>query len=127
VSDINFNPYWKIPASIVARDIVPKYMEDPSYLEVNHIRVFDGVGGPEIDPLFIDFFRNGSLEKHETPAVFSILRNLDAIHRHADWNRQIKICRLAGGFLRMERSNHRGKNENAGKIRPRHRGGLSVV
>jgi L,D-transpeptidase YcbB len=56
VSDINFNPYWKIPASIVERDIVPKYMEDPSYLAVNHIRVFDGVGGPEIDPSQIDWF-----------------------------------------------------------------------
>lgn len=55
VSDINFNPYWKIPASIVARDIVPKYMADPSYLEVNHIRIFDGVDGPEIDPAFIDW------------------------------------------------------------------------
>jgi murein L,D-transpeptidase YcbB/YkuD len=55
VSDINFNPYWKIPASIVARDIVPKYLEDPTYLEANHIRVFDGVGGPEIDPMFIDW------------------------------------------------------------------------
>jgi L,D-transpeptidase YcbB len=55
VSDINFNPYWKIPASIVARDIVPKFMEDPGYLDANHIRVFDGVEGPEIDPLFIDW------------------------------------------------------------------------
>lgn len=55
VSDINFNPYWKIPASIVGRDIIPKYMEDPSYLEVNHIRIFDGVDGPEIDPTFIDW------------------------------------------------------------------------
>lgn len=55
VSDINFNPYWKIPASIVARDMVPKYMEDPTYLATNHIRVFDGVGGPEIDPMFIDW------------------------------------------------------------------------
>lgn len=55
VSDINFNPYWKIPASIVARDIVPKFLEDPTYLEVNHIRVFDSVDGPEIDPLFIDW------------------------------------------------------------------------
>ncbi len=27
VSDINFNPYWKIPASIVERDIVPKYLK----------------------------------------------------------------------------------------------------
>jgi murein L,D-transpeptidase YcbB/YkuD len=55
VSDINFNPYWKIPASIVERDIVPKYMDDPNYLADNHIRVFDGVDGPEIDPMFIDW------------------------------------------------------------------------
>lgn len=56
VSDINFNPYWKIPASIVERDIVPHYQEDPSYLAANHIRVFDGVGGPEIDPSLIDWY-----------------------------------------------------------------------
>jgi murein L,D-transpeptidase YcbB/YkuD len=55
VSDINFNPYWKIPASIVERDIIPKYMEDPSYLDANQIRVFDGVDGPEIDPALIDW------------------------------------------------------------------------
>ena len=56
VSDINFNPYWKIPASIVERDIVPHYLKDNSYLAANHIRVFDGVGGPEIDPSLIDWF-----------------------------------------------------------------------
>lgn len=55
VSDINFNPYWKIPASIVERDIVPKYMEDPSYLQQMHIRIFDGVDGPEVDPALIDW------------------------------------------------------------------------
>jgi murein L,D-transpeptidase YcbB/YkuD len=55
VSDINFNPYWKIPASIVERDIVPKYMEDPSYLHTMNIRIFDGVEGPEVDPALIDW------------------------------------------------------------------------
>lgn len=55
VSDINFNPYWKIPASIVEKDIVPKYMEDPSYLQQMNIRVFDGVEGPEVDPALIDW------------------------------------------------------------------------
>ena len=55
VSDINFNPYWKVPASIVEKDIVPHYMEDPSYLDANHIRVFDGVDGPEVDPTLIDW------------------------------------------------------------------------
>lgn len=55
VSDINFNPYWKIPASIVEKDIVPKYMADPSYLQQMNIRIFDGVEGPEVDPALIDW------------------------------------------------------------------------
>lgn len=55
VSDINFNPYWKIPASIVEKDIVPKYMADPSYLQQMNIRIFDGVEGPEVDPAIIDW------------------------------------------------------------------------
>jgi L,D-transpeptidase YcbB len=50
VSDITFNPYWKVPASIVERDIIPHYLKDPSYLHQMQIRVFDGVGGPDIDP-----------------------------------------------------------------------------
>ncbi len=55
VTDVTFNPYWNVPASIVERDIVPKYLADPSYLDQMHIRVFDGIGGPEIDPSTIDW------------------------------------------------------------------------
>jgi L,D-transpeptidase YcbB len=55
VSDINFNPYWKAPASIVERDIIPKYLKDPNYLYEMNIRVFDGVDGPEIDPTLVDW------------------------------------------------------------------------
>jgi L,D-transpeptidase YcbB len=55
VSDVTFNPFWNAPASIVARDIIPKYMENPNYLEEMHIRVFDGVGGPEIEPSSVDW------------------------------------------------------------------------
>ncbi len=55
VSDVIFNPFWNAPASIVARDIIPKYLEDPNYLDQMQIRVFDGVGGPEIDPSTIDW------------------------------------------------------------------------
>ena len=55
VTDIVFNPFWNAPASIVSRDIIPKYLADPSYLEQMQIRVFDGVGGPEIDPATIDW------------------------------------------------------------------------
>jgi murein L,D-transpeptidase YcbB/YkuD len=55
VSDVTFNPYWKAPASIVERDIIPHYLKDPNYLNEMGIRVFDGVGGPEIDPATVDW------------------------------------------------------------------------
>jgi L,D-transpeptidase YcbB len=55
VSDVVFNPFWNAPASIVARDIIPKYLEDPNYLDQMQIRVYNGVGGPEIDPSSVDW------------------------------------------------------------------------
>jgi murein L,D-transpeptidase YcbB/YkuD len=55
VSDVVFNPYWNAPASIVARDIIPKYLADPSYLEQMRIHVYDGVDGPEIEPSSVDW------------------------------------------------------------------------
>jgi murein L,D-transpeptidase YcbB/YkuD len=56
VSDVTFNPFWNAPASIVARDLLPKFLEDPGYLDEMRIRVFDGVGGPEVDPRTIDWY-----------------------------------------------------------------------
>jgi L,D-transpeptidase YcbB len=55
VSDIVFNPYWNAPASIVERDLVPKYLKDPTYFEKLHMRIFDGKDGPEIDPATVDW------------------------------------------------------------------------
>ncbi len=55
VSDILFNPTWSSPASIVAKDIIPKLTKDPAYLQSMGIHVYDGVNGPEIDPISIDW------------------------------------------------------------------------
>ena len=55
VSDVVFNPYWNAPASIVARDIIPKYLANPRYLEQMRIHVYDGVDGPEIEPSSVDW------------------------------------------------------------------------
>ncbi|MCA3574367.1 MAG: L,D-transpeptidase family protein, partial [Aestuariivirga sp.] len=49
---VRFNPYWNAPASIVEKDILPRMLsKGPSKImrEMN-MKVFDGVGGPEIDP-----------------------------------------------------------------------------
>jgi L,D-transpeptidase YcbB len=55
VSDILFNPTWSSPASIIARDIIPKMMQDANYLQGMGIHVYDGVRGPEIDPASVDW------------------------------------------------------------------------
>jgi murein L,D-transpeptidase YcbB/YkuD len=55
ISDLNFNPYWNAPASIVEKDIIPALLKDPEHLQKLNIRIFDGVGGPEIDPSTVDW------------------------------------------------------------------------
>lgn len=49
---VRFNPYWNAPASIVERDIVPRMQSRGAskVLADMNIKVFDGVGGPEVDP-----------------------------------------------------------------------------
>ena len=53
VSEINFNPYWTAPESIVIRDIIPEAMKSGNparFLRKMRIRVYDGFNGPEVDP-----------------------------------------------------------------------------
>lgn len=108
VSDINFNPYWKIPASIVERDIIPKYTENANYLDENHIRVFDGVNGPEIDPMLIDwwntppdryFFRQEPGEHNSLGTVKINFRNDFMVYMHDTPHRE-----LFGRNVRFESS-----------------------
>ncbi len=52
-----FNPYWNVPASIVAEELADSIRDDPGYLEAHHMRVFDGPGDDarEIDPGDLDW------------------------------------------------------------------------
>jgi murein L,D-transpeptidase YcbB/YkuD len=55
IHELNFNPYWHVPQSIVERDIIPQMQQDPTYLERYIIRVYTQKG-EEIDPKTIDWF-----------------------------------------------------------------------
>ena len=44
IYELNFNPYWTVPVSIIRKDLIPKMNEDPAYLEKNRIRIFDWKG-----------------------------------------------------------------------------------
>ena len=54
VVEINFNPFWTVPASIIRKDLIPKMQADPKYLTDNHIRVYDH-GGQEVQPARINW------------------------------------------------------------------------
>jgi murein L,D-transpeptidase YcbB/YkuD len=53
-TDINFNPFWTVPASIIRKDLIPKMQADPNYLTENHIRVYDQ-HGHEVQPRQINW------------------------------------------------------------------------
>lgn len=55
IHEVNFNPFWHAPKSIVKRDIIPKMREDPEYLSRYSIRIYDG-RMREIDPRSVDWY-----------------------------------------------------------------------
>jgi murein L,D-transpeptidase YcbB/YkuD len=54
VLDINFNPFWTVPASIIRKDLIPKMQADPNYLTDNKIRVINKAG-QEVPPTAINW------------------------------------------------------------------------
>ncbi len=55
LSDVNFNPYWNAPPSIIEKDIFPKMKSGTQILTDMNIKVFQGFGGPEVDPDTVDW------------------------------------------------------------------------
>ena len=53
-TQINFNPTWTVPASIVKKDLIPKMQKDPNYLTDNKIRILSN--GSEISPKSVNWF-----------------------------------------------------------------------
>ncbi len=44
VHEINFNPFWTVPASIIKKDLIPKMQSEPTYLSDNNIRIYSQTG-----------------------------------------------------------------------------------
>jgi L,D-transpeptidase YcbB len=55
IIQINFNPYWTVPPSIVQKDLIARMQDQPDYLSSNHIRIFDA-GHRELDPSQINWY-----------------------------------------------------------------------
>ena len=57
ITQINFNPFWTVPVSIIRKDLIPKMQAEPDYLTKNHIRIFDPRNN-ELQPSQIDWYSN---------------------------------------------------------------------
>lgn len=55
IYELNLNPYWTSPVSIVKKDLIPLMQKDPGYLSRNKIRIFDRKSQIEIPPETIDW------------------------------------------------------------------------
>jgi L,D-transpeptidase YcbB len=53
-TEINFNPFWIVPPSLIRKDLIPKMQADPGYLTEEKIRVFNKEG-QEVAPSSINW------------------------------------------------------------------------
>src|SRR5215217_3778418 len=59
VSQINFNPYWHVPKSLIQQDLTKYMQQNPNYLAEQNIHIYDGKG-QEISPTTIDWTNIGN-------------------------------------------------------------------
>ena len=44
IYEVNFNPFWTVPESIIRRDLIPLMQKNPQYLTEQKIRIYDPSG-----------------------------------------------------------------------------------
>jgi L,D-transpeptidase YcbB len=49
ITEVNFNPFWTVPASIIKKDLIPLMQKNPNYLTEYKIRIYDPKGN-ELQP-----------------------------------------------------------------------------
>lgn len=61
VRSIVLNPYWRIPASIIRHEMVPKLKRDAHYLNKHHIELHTGYSehSPRVNPLTVNWHKYG--------------------------------------------------------------------
>lgn len=77
ITEINFNPYWTVPSSIVRRDLIPIMQEQPEYLTKNRIRIFDA-HGTELQPQQINWYSDEAVNYQfkQDPGDFNSLGSI---------------------------------------------------
>jgi murein L,D-transpeptidase YcbB/YkuD len=77
IVEINFNPYWTVPVSIVRKDLIPKMQAEPDYLTSNHIRIYDPRGN-ELQPQQVNWYSDEAVNYRfkQDPGDFNSLGSI---------------------------------------------------
>ncbi len=107
IHEINLNPYWTAPASIVRKDIIPVMRKDPTYLTRNSIRIF-GPDGTELPPETINW-NSEEAEKYmfrQDPGKINAMGSvkINFPNPHAVYMHDTPQQSLFGKLLRFESS-----------------------
>ncbi len=94
IQEINFNPYWYVPKSIIYKDLVPKALEltrrGQDFLTAYHMQAFDAAGNP-LDSRQIDWngtevynyqFRQLPWSENSLGYIKINFPNKDAVYMH---------------------------------------------
>jgi len=115
ISDINFNPYWTAPDSIVQRDLLPKLAKDGDVFNKMHIRVIEKATGREVDPRSVDWsatqsnlylFRQDPGDQNAMATVKINFPNKYAVYLHDTPTRELfgqNARYLSSGCIRVDR------------------------
>lgn len=61
IHEINFNPFWTVPKSIIRRDLIPKMQKQPEYLAKNRIRIYTQQGD-ELQPEQVNWYSDEAVD-----------------------------------------------------------------
>jgi L,D-transpeptidase YcbB len=107
IVEINFNPYWTVPVSIVRRDLIPKMQAEPDYLVNNHIRIFDMHGG-ELTPAQINWYSDEAVNYRfkQDPGDFNSLGSIriNFPSKHGVYMHDTPLKNLFGEDMRFHSS-----------------------
>lgn len=70
LTSVVFRPYWNVPVRIQREEMVPKILDDPSYLPANHLEIINPQGlvlSDDISNGMIAELRSGMLHLRQTP------------------------------------------------------------
>jgi len=79
IRELNFNPYWHVPQSIVRKDLLPALRKDRGLLARMNMRVYrGGYNGKEVDPKSIDWstVRPGQFLFRQDPGTFNAMASV---------------------------------------------------